>query len=242
MTSAANPTLLFGYAAAAGLAYVWWRQRKPPRQIAVLGSTNPGKLDACQRGVDAWSPNFRFTFIGVNTDSGVSEQPVGLDETLLGARNRAAGALRAVAGASIGVGLESGVLQVEGALFDVCACAIFDGTYMCVGLSSSWPLPPRVALELDRLGYNAAFEAVTAAPADADGAGALSQLSDGVLSRPAQMQEALNVCLLQLRNPQLYGPASGRPYSPIWENSGETPERVRRNSGAEETPDSLRKF
>ena len=94
----------------------------------------------------------------------------------------------------------------------------------------------------DRLGYNAAFEAVTAAPADADGAGALSQLSDGVLSRPAQMQEALNVCLLQLRNPQLYGPASGRPYSPIWENSGETPERVRRNSGAEETPDSLRKF
>ena len=60
-----------------------------PRQIAVLGSTNPGKLDACQRGTDAWSPNFRFTFIGVNTDSGVSEQPVGLDETLLGARNRA---------------------------------------------------------------------------------------------------------------------------------------------------------
>ena len=63
-----------------------------------------------------------------------------------------------------------------------------------------------------------------------------------VTDEPAQMQEALNVCLLQLRNPQLYGPASGRPYSPIWENSGETPERVRRNSGAEETPDSLRKF
>ena len=139
--SAANPTR--GYAAAAALAYIFWRRRKPPRQIAVLGSTNPGKLDACQRGADAWSPNFRFTFIGVDTDSGVSEQPVGLDETLLGARNRAAGALRAVAGASIGVGLESGVLQVEGALFDVCACAIFDGTYMCVGLSSSWPLPPR---------------------------------------------------------------------------------------------------
>ena len=87
MTSAATPTLLFGYAAAAGVAYIFWRRRKPPRQIAVLGSTNPGKLDACQRGVDAWSPNFRFTFIGVNTDSGVSEQPVGLDETLLGARN-----------------------------------------------------------------------------------------------------------------------------------------------------------
>ena len=41
-----------------------------------------------QRGIDAWSPNFRFTFIGVDTDSGVSEQPVGLDETLLGGVRR----------------------------------------------------------------------------------------------------------------------------------------------------------
>ena len=49
MTSAATPTLLCGYAAAAGLAYIFWRRRKPPRQIAVLGSTNPGKLDALEQ-------------------------------------------------------------------------------------------------------------------------------------------------------------------------------------------------
>ena len=71
--------------------------------------------------------------------------------------------------------------------------------------SSSWPLPPSVATSLDRLGYNAAFEAATARPADANGGGVLSQLSDGVLSRPSQMQESLSMALLQLENPQLYG-------------------------------------
>ena len=41
-------------------------------------ASRPHDLELVQsgeRGVDAWSPNFRFTFIGVDTDSGVSEQP-----------------------------------------------------------------------------------------------------------------------------------------------------------------------
>jgi len=175
-------------------------QGKP---VAALGTTNPGKLEACKRCFEEWPDNISFRLRGVSVPSGVSEQPMGLEETLLGAKHRAAAAFSQVAGASIGIGLESGLVIVDGVHVDFCACAIYDGTHHYVGLSSGWALPPRVASSFAQRGYNQAFEDI-GIPADDRGAGVLGQLSGGVLSRPKQMKESISMALLQQRNRNIY--------------------------------------
>ena len=45
----------------------------------------------------------------------------------------------------MGIGMESGLFCSDGRLFDVCACAIYDGKHTHVGYSCAWELPPAVA-------------------------------------------------------------------------------------------------
>eukprot|EP00966_Prymnesium_polylepis_P193537 4485721-Prymnesium_polylepis.1 len=159
------------------------RLKAGPALRAVLGSTNPGKLKALEAALAEWAPDTACDVGGFATSSGVPDQPVGLEETLLGAKNRALAAFekqrqldlllfgesssRAGSGSSgkaadevgsrspfIGVGLESGLVVVDGATIDTCACAIFDGTRLYVGFSSGWSLPPRVATAIAERGYN----------------------------------------------------------------------------------------
>jgi non-canonical (house-cleaning) NTP pyrophosphatase len=75
----------------------------------------------------------------------VSDQPKTLAETTQGARNRAQRAAAAAGGSNpFGIGMESGLFESEGRLFDVCACAIYDGQEMHIGYSCAWELPPAV--------------------------------------------------------------------------------------------------
>ena len=148
---------------------------------------------------------------GVATVSGVSEQPMGLAETARGARNRAEAALSTVGDAAFGVGLESGLVLVEGETIDICACCIVDGERSYLGLSSGWALPPCVASDVLRLShlrghqdtYNTAFE-WAGIPTHSTADGVLSYLSNGLLSRPGQMKEAVLAATLQMQHPSLY--------------------------------------
>ena len=184
--------------------------------VAMIGSTNPGKIAAAQAALNEWpslqSSPYANSYIvrGMATESGVREQPLGLEETVLGAKNRARTA-RDESGAHIGIGLESGLVEVENSTVDFCACVIYDGDRYHVGLSSGWPLPPRVASTIPFLGYNQSFENV-GVPADATGDGVLSALSGGVLSRPMQMQEAIRAALVSSQNEALFAhvPAAGQ--------------------------------
>ena len=101
---------------------------------------------------------------------------MGLEETLIGAKNRATRARAAVHGAAIGIGLESGLVVVDGRYFDFCACSIFDGKYHSVGMSSMFPLPQQVVELLPEKGYNEAFR-LTGVEPDATGNGVLGAMS-----------------------------------------------------------------
>lgn len=86
-----------------------------------------------------------WTPLPQKVSSGVSDQPKTLAETTQGARNRAQRAAAAAGGTStFGIGMESGLFESDGRLFDVCACAIFDGQEMHIGYSCAWELPPAV--------------------------------------------------------------------------------------------------
>mmetsp|Transcript_102757 Transcript_102757/g.286185 ORF Transcript_102757/g.286185 Transcript_102757/m.286185 type:complete len:204 (-) Transcript_102757:91-702(-) len=194
---------------------------EPPNDagIVAVGTLNEGKHEAC-RQCFAEYPDVAYTVRGVKADSGVSDQPMGLDETVLGAKNRAEAALRSVDGARIGIGLESGLVIVGGTHFDFCACSIYSGGRHCVGMSSMWALPPKVAETFAERGYNQAFADLGFDP-DPNGKGMLGKLTGGVLSRPAQMKESVHAAMIQLRNARLYPLRGGGVAPPLKKQRGE---------------------
>jgi inosine/xanthosine triphosphatase len=122
--------------------------------IIRVGSLNPVKLEAIRTVMAARFPQAAFQPVAV--DSEVSVQPLGLDETLRGARNRAR---KAYVECDLSVALESGLIpvpQTATGYMNLTACAIFDGREMFLGLGPAFELPTDVTrlvvedgLELD---------------------------------------------------------------------------------------------
>lgn len=86
---------------------------QPSEKLLVLvGSRNPVKI-ACTE--DAFTRAFNKSFLveGINAASGVTDQPKGDDETLLGAKNRALSAREVFPEANYWVGIEGGVDRDE---------------------------------------------------------------------------------------------------------------------------------
>ena len=83
----------------------------------VVGSKNPTKINAVKRAFEKVFPDKKWTIIGVDVSSGVSNQPKTAGEAIRGATNRATNALE-VEKADYGVGIEGGMQNIEGVWFE----------------------------------------------------------------------------------------------------------------------------
>lgn len=158
-----------------------------------VGSTNPVK----QRAVERVLEEFAGSVVAVAVDSGVSEQPSSVEETVAGARNRSRRALAAT-DADYGAGLEGGVTRFEyvpGVRLIMWAC-VTDGDRLEVASGPSLRLPDAVGARLeageelgpvmdDRLGTDNIAEA----------AGAAGVLTSGLTSRTQALAEAVACAL-----------------------------------------------
>jgi len=111
----------------------------------IVGSRNPVKVDAVREALAEYEAYADSDIDGIETQSGVADQPKSIDETVTGALNRARAAF--VTGADLGFGIESGLMQVPGSksgYMDVCVCAIYDGAEHHLGLSSAFECPREV--------------------------------------------------------------------------------------------------
>ncbi len=133
--------------------------------------------------------------------SGVDEQPRSFQETLQGARNRARSAQEF---ASVGVGLEGGVMQLdsdEEQIWLLCVASVFDGKSFFDGCSPAIPLPEKVAKLIfqEKLDLNEAlFQAgETSDAAIGQSQGAIGLLSQGTYPRVEFMKQALLMSLFQ---------------------------------------------
>lgn len=211
--------------------------------IVAVGTTNPGKVEAVEkafrnwwsaiccpdptgnssstdrRGVAAARRNPHLKFLPVRVESGVSDQPMTLEETRQGAVTRAQNALNSVPEADLGLGMESGVMVVGGELYDVCVTAIATGrsNFMdrgeepqeeassrpeptaAVGISGAFVLPAAVAngVRDPNIGYNAGVE-MLGIPPDPNGLGLLHHLSFGELNRISQTVQSIQMALVKL--------------------------------------------
>jgi inosine/xanthosine triphosphatase len=108
-----------------------------------VGSTNANKVGAVHDVFGAYPLFTGAEIVGVEVESGVSDQPMSLGESVQGATQRAKAAF---IGADIGIGLEAGIMEVSGAgPMNVHVCAMFDGTTVHHGFSSAFSLPENVS-------------------------------------------------------------------------------------------------
>ena len=114
--------------------------------VILLGSKNPVKRQALVETLAELAPFSDPEVRGVAVSSGVSDQPIGFEPTITGARNRARAAFEV--GADLGVGIESGLVPVPmtrtGFLNQTC-CVLFDGSAFHMGLGPAFELPKDVA-------------------------------------------------------------------------------------------------
>ena len=171
---------------------------------AIVGSSNPVKI-AASREVLSRVHHGRVTVRGVSVHSGVPKQPWGDEETLDGAVRRAEAALD-VEGATLGVGLEGGLVEVSGHVFTCAWCAVVqaDGTTGVAG-GANLLLPPRVARAV-RQGaeLGPTMDALTGIENTKLRQGAIGILTQDYLDRQSAYEHILTLALARLLSPGYY--------------------------------------
>lgn len=112
-----------------------------------VGSRNPVKVRGVERAFKIFYPD--VCVVAVPVKPGVPAQPIGFNQILEGARNRAQEALKACKNVDLGVGVEAGMYEVGGLWFDVQATAIYDDEgYASYGFSPAFQIPECFARKL----------------------------------------------------------------------------------------------
>ena len=172
----------------------------------VVGSTNPVKIAAVAAVLARTGSRARVD--GIAVPSGVRDQPEGDAETIRGATQRAAAALRE-SGADLAVGLEGGIVEEDGHM-RTCAWAVVvsrDGR-TGFGGSLAMPLPDRVAaLVRDGVELGHAMDRVTGGHDTKRGAGAVGILTAGLVDRQRAYEALVAYALAPFLSPDYYDEA-----------------------------------
>lgn len=167
-----------------------------------VGTANKIKLDAVKEILHEYAHLKGAIVISKSVESGVSDQPKSLEESVQGAMNRA---LAAFQDCTYSIGIESGLMIVpnsKSGRMDVCVCAIFDGSEYHLGLSSAWEAPAQVMKHIMEDNMNmsdAAHKAgLTDNPAVGAAEGLIGIVTKGRLTRKAYTKEAIRTALIHL--------------------------------------------
>ncbi len=181
--------------------------------LVVVGSKNPTKVEAVRQVLNRVAaqkliPVKAFEVKGIEVPSGVRDQPVGQEETLKGALERASQALKTLKleGATWGVGIEGGVVHLAEGIFTTAWCAIVDGRQnTSFGGGLLMPLPPPIIRDLEA-GYELgeATDRLYEVTNSKQAGGALGFLSKGLHSRRGAYEAIFTYALTKFLNPDLY--------------------------------------
>jgi len=174
-------------------------------EIIVVGSENPVKINAARLGFERMFPERAFEAAGVSAASGVPDQPVGDEETLAGARNRALGAREKKPEAQFWVGMEGGIAH-RGEKMDAFAwIVVLSGRGECEARTATFELPRKVA-ELVRGGMELghADDQVFQRSNSKQKGGAVGLLTGNVIDRTEYYAHAVVLALVGERNAEEY--------------------------------------
>jgi len=171
-----------------------------------VGSTNPTKIKAVE---NVFSKVYGDVEVfGVEVESGVSDQPVGIEEIARGAVNRARRALRKC-NAEFGVGIEVGIHEVPWTLtgyMDVQFCAVVDTKgVVTLGHGPGFEYPPYVIKRImEGVEAGVGMEELTGKKDVKRTTGAIGILTRGLLDRTHLNEIAVLMALIPRLNPELF--------------------------------------
>jgi inosine/xanthosine triphosphatase len=123
--------------------------------IINIGTINPTKVDSVKEAFSLYDKFNEAKFIPLKVSSNISDQPVTLEETIKGAKNRAVNAFK---NCEYSVGLESGLFKVSETntgYIDICVAVIYDGKNYFIGLGPGLEFPKLVIKDILEKGMNA---------------------------------------------------------------------------------------
>ena len=168
-----------------------------------VGTHNPLKVRATRNVMEKIYTNVDVE--GIEVDSGVGDQPIGLDETIQGAVNRARNAFL---DADLSVGIESGLLAAPHSItgyLDLQWCAIYDGERITLGVSAGFEYPPVVVEEvLKGQEVGEVMDEVTGVEKLGQKTGAVSILTKGLLDRTENTEQCVLMAMIPRMNEGVY--------------------------------------
>ncbi len=176
----------------------------------VVGSLNPVKIAAVHETI-YYFESFKNALIeSVDTPSHVREQPLGLQEIVLGARNRAHTGYT-LGAHDLAIGIESGIVsftEIPQQHFNMAACALYDGKNYHIGYASGLPIPPQCTQLIMQKKLTWAQAATHVGIIDSADAPRSLHVADqdvilthGLLSRKEHIKQALISALIPFINP-----------------------------------------
>ena len=179
----------------------------------LVGSKNPVKINATKAAFQAYFPDHQINAIGINAPSGVPEQPMNEQETLLGAKNRVAFCLAQNDNKHLpqpidyAIAIEGGVDNyLDGpAAFAYVAIARDGSDRMAIGKSAQLPLPETVYKALvDGQELGDVIDNVFQTHNAKQKTGAMGLFTNNLVTRQSTYEQALILALAKIVNAPLY--------------------------------------
>jgi inosine/xanthosine triphosphatase len=175
--------------------------------IVAIGSKNGAKVKAVKDAFALFGKEAEVR--GFSVESGVSDQPLSLDEVVQGAVNRAKAAWEQAKGqCDFSVGIESGLEKVRQArtgYMDFGANAVFDGEKVFIGLNACFEYPEKFLEKVVKEGKEVSDAALELWGDDLrDEQGGIGRLSLGNMPRSKLHESGLVMALMQIFNKKYY--------------------------------------
>lgn len=189
-------------------------ENKKIYQVAV-GSANPAKIRAAQNGASKALFEAEVEAHGFDVPSGVSNQPIGDDETLTGAIQRAKASYEAYTTKNgvvpdFSIGLEGGVLvtEVDGEKIMECFAwmAVYDGKVIGKARTGTFILPKviRDLVLIEGLELGEADDRVFKTYNSKQKGGSVGQFTKGVIDRSQYYEHAIILAFIPFHWPELF--------------------------------------
>ncbi|NVJ55559.1 MAG: inosine/xanthosine triphosphatase [Vibrionaceae bacterium] len=165
----------------------------------VVASLNPAKINAVKSAFQSAFPQQACEFIGVSVESEVDDQPMSDEETRDGALNRVKNAKVSLPNADYYVGLEAGIEDNVTFAWMI----IQSDTHRGESRSASLMLPPLVIEKLDHANeLGDVMDDVFGTENIKQKGGAISLLTQDLLTRSSVYHQALILALIPFTNPE----------------------------------------
>ena len=177
-----------------------------PSNLVIVGSTNPVKINATRQAFNqVWSQE-KWSVTGIETNSGVSAQPMNDLESISGATNRAQNILKSNPTAKFGVGIEGGLQPIGDQWFDCGWIVIIDQEGVKgIGSTARIITPPKMMQRIHQgieLGHvvDEFFHTQNAKQSD----GHFGLMTNNAITRTSGYVDGVIMALVRFLQPQLF--------------------------------------